>query len=70
MTKYILLVWKGKWVQEGPNHGRDCLFDSPEEAKAWVDRACRSVADIEDGSDHVHHTTIPILFPPEPDDKI
>ena len=35
-TRYLLLVWCGRWTNDGPDHGRKCLFNSEEEAKSWI----------------------------------
>jgi len=64
--KYLLLVWKGVWGHDGPDHGRRCLFDSPEDALAWMDREYRG-ADGSRGLDNATYKIVPILLPPDPE---
>jgi hypothetical protein len=64
--KYLLLVWKGVWGHDGPDHGRRCLFDSPEDAKKWMDRAYRG-ADGSRGLDNAVYKIVPVVVPPDPE---
>ena len=58
MTRYFLLVWRGKWTNDGPDHGRQCLFDSQEEAVEWISK--------EYGNSIVRHIIQPLVMPEAP----
>lgn len=59
MIRYLLLVWRGKWTNDGPDHGRDCLFDSKEEAEQWIE-------EWYDGEKFVKHIIQPLTMPQSP----
>lgn len=59
MTRYLLLVWRGKWTNDGPEHGRECLFDSSEEAERWIEKEY-------EGAKMVKHIIQPLNMPPAP----
>jgi hypothetical protein len=63
-TKYLLLVWQGWWNQEGPEHGRCCLFDSPEDIHRWVAREFRN-RDNKVPPD-LSYDIVPVEMPPAP----
>ena len=56
--RYLLLIWRGKWTNDGPDHGRECLFRSKEEALKWIEE------EYEDS--FVSHIIQPLIMPKAP----
>lgn len=59
MTRYLLLVWRGKWTNDGPEHGRRCLFDSQEAAEKWIRKEYESFSVVK-------HIVVPLEMPGAP----
>jgi len=57
--RYLLLVWRGKWTNDGPNDGRDCIFDSDEKAYEWIKQRYQ-------GCEFSRHIIVPMEVPSAP----
>lgn len=64
--RYLLLSWVGRWVHEGPDHGRYPFFKSPEEALAWAEKVFVEGARP---SDSGRFRVLEIEFPDPPPDR-